>query len=84
MAIHKSDLSRKATTVWMYLARRADNQAGTCFPAYATIARETKYTKRTVQRAVAELVKAGYLSKVSRHRTNGGQSSNLFTLTEPE
>ena len=84
MAIHKSDVSRKAIDVWMYLARRADNQAGTCFPALGTIARETKYCKRTVQRAVAELVKAGYLTKINRHRPNGGQSSNLFTLTEPE
>ena len=35
---------------------------------------------RTVQRAINDLIDAGYVKKDYRFRDNGGQSSNLYTL----
>lgn len=63
----------------MYLKDRADKD-GRCWPAIGTIARELHLSRRTVERAIADLEKAGRLTKEQRWRDNGGKSSLLFTL----
>lgn len=63
----------------MYLKDRADKD-GKCWPAIGTIARELHLSRRTVERAIADLEKAGRLTKEQRWRDNGGKSSLLFTL----
>jgi len=37
-------------------------------------------SRRTVNRAVEDLVKAGFIIKEQRWRENGGKSSLLFTI----
>lgn len=63
----------------MYLKDRS-NQHGQCYPAIGTIARELHLSRRTVERAIADLVQVGLLVKEQRWRDNGGKSSLLYTL----
>jgi predicted transcriptional regulator len=77
--LYKANLPMRATLVMNYLINRA-NQEPTCFPAIKTIASDCNISKRTVQRALNDLLEAGMIKKESRYRENGGQSSNLYTI----
>ena len=78
-AIYGEDLPHRAKTVYMYLKDRS-NREGQCYPAIGTIARELQLSRRTVERAIADLERAGFLEKEQRWRENGGRSSLLYTL----
>lgn len=60
--IYTEDLPHRAKTVYMYLKGRS-NQEGQCYPAIGTIARELQLSRRTVERAIADLIRAGLLEK---------------------
>ncbi|WP_084295468.1 helix-turn-helix domain-containing protein [Desulfitibacter alkalitolerans] len=77
--IYSANLTKRATLVVFYLVNRA-NKEFTCFPAVKTIAKDCNMSARTVQRAINDLIDAGYVKKDYRFRENGGQSSNLYTL----
>lgn len=77
--IYSANLTKRATLVVFYLVNRA-NKEFTCFPAVKTIAKDCNMSMRTVQRAINDLIDAGYVKKDYRFRDNGGQSSNLYTL----
>lgn len=77
--IYAQELPHRAKTVYMYLKDRS-NQEGQCYPAIGTIARELQLSRRTVERAIDDLVRAGLVTKEQRWRENGGRSSLLFTL----
>ena len=78
-----TELSPRAASLYLYLQDRADKE-GTCFPGVKTIAKDMKRSPRTVQRAVNDLVKAGYLQRDFRQRErNHGQTSNLYTILPP-
>ena len=79
--IYAEDLPHRAKAVYMYLKDRS-NQKGQCYPAIGTIARELHLSRRTVERAIADLTQAGLLVKEQRWRENGGKSSLLYTLKE--
>lgn len=77
---YQSNLKNRALQVLLYLIDRS-NKEHTCFPAVSTIGRELHISVSTVKRAMKDLVEAGYVRKESRFReTNGGQTSNLYTL----
>lgn len=81
---YQSTLTARALQVLLYLIDRAD-KAQTCFPAVPTIGRELHISISTVKRAMKELISSGYVSRESRFREkNGGQTSNLYTLSFPE
>lgn len=82
-SIYAADLPHRAKTVYMYLKDRC-NRENQCYPAIGTIARELRLSRRTVERAISDLVKAGFLVKEQRWRENGGRSSLLYTLIEPK
>ena len=65
----------------MYLKDRSDKN-GQCYPAIGTIAKELHLSRRTVERAIEDLIRAGFLKKEQRWRENGGRSSLLYTLAE--
>jgi len=65
----------------MYLKNRA-NKDKSCFPAIGTIAAELRLSKRTVERALGDLEKAGFVKRKARWRARGGQSSNLYVLSD--
>lgn len=77
--LYRSDLPSRAIVVYMYLADRA-GQKDNCFPGVPRIARDTGLSERTVQRAVQDLKKAGFIQVKERQRWNGADSSNLYTL----
>ena len=78
--IYSSDLSHRASSVYMYLKDRADRD-GKCWPAIKTIARELGLSSSTVKRALDDLCQAGLLTKETRWRENGGRTSNLYRLS---
>lgn len=77
--IYAKELPHRAKAVYMYLKDRS-NQEGQCYPAIGTIAKELQLSRRTVERAIDDLVQAGLITKEQRWRENGGRSSLLFTL----
>lgn len=77
--IYTSDLPSRAINVYMYLKNCA-GMKGQCYPSIATIARELKLSRSTVQRAITDLSKAGFISREQRYRESGAKSSTLYTL----
>ena len=82
-SVYKAKLTKRATVVVFYLINRADKNM-TCFPGIKTIADECNICTRTVQRALNDLIEAGFLKKESRFHEKGGQRSNLYTLMNVE
>ena len=76
-----TELSHRALSVYIYLHDRSDKERK-CWPGLNTIASDLHLSRSTVQRAIADLEKAGYLHKNHRNRDNGGCTSNLYTLVE--
>ena len=74
------DLPHRARTVYMYLRDRAGG--GSCWPGVKTIARELRLSPRTVQRALNDLERTGYIRRENRYRENGSRTSNLYVITE--
>lgn len=79
MEIYAEELPHRAKAVYMYLKDRS-NQEGQCYPAIGTIARELQLSRRTVERAIDDLMRAGLVTKEQRWRENGGRSSLLLSL----
>ena len=77
--IYAKELPHRAKAVYMYLKDRS-NKEGQCYPAISTVAKELQLSRRTVERAIDDLVRAGLVTKEQRWRENGGRSSLLFTL----
>lgn len=80
-SVYAADLPHRAVTVYMYLKNRA-NREKSCFPSIGTIAADLKLSRRTVERALADLEKAGFLLREHRFRAKGGKSSNLYRLLD--
>lgn len=78
-----SELPHRARAVYMYLHDRADKD-GKCYPAIGTIARELRLSRSTVKRAITDLEQSGRLRKEQRWRENGGKSSNLYYIKQPD
>ena len=72
------DLPHRARTVYMYLRDRAGG--GSCWPGIKTIARDLHLSPRTIQRALNDLERAGYVQRQRRHRENGSYTSNLYII----
>lgn len=73
------ELSHRAKTVYMYLKDRS-NADDTCWPSVRRIAEDLKLSRRTVQRALADLECHGFLERTHRRRTNGSLTSNFYRL----
>lgn len=82
-SVYTSELPHRARAVYMYLHDRADKD-GKCYPAIGTIARELKLSRSTVKRAITDLEQSGRLRKEQRWRENGGKSSNLYFIKQPD
>lgn len=63
----------------MYLRDRADAE-GKCWPGVKRIASDLNLSRRTAQRALSDLEKAGYIKRDKRFRENGSRTSNLYTV----
>lgn len=72
-------LTHRARAVYMYLRDRADAD-GKCWPGVKRIASDLHLSRRTAQRALADLEQAGYIKRDERFRENGSRTSNLYTI----
>ena len=79
-SIYNDDIPSRAVTVYMYLVHRA-NSDGQCWPSERRIALDLSISKSTVKRAIADLVKGGYIRTEQRYRKSGAKSTLLFTIT---
>lgn len=79
-SIYSDNLPSRAVAVYMYLVQRA-NSDGQCWPSEHRIALDLSLSKSTVKRAVADLVKSGYIRSEQRYRKSGAKSTLLFTIT---
>lgn len=73
------ELSHRARSVYMYLHDRSDT-AGICWPGVKTIAADLKLSRRTVQRALNDLERAGLVTRQPRRRPNGSLTSNRYQI----
>ena len=78
-SIYSDNLPSRAVTVYMYLIQRA-NSDGQCWPSERRIALDLSISRSTVKRAIADLVKSGYIRVEQRYRKTGAKSSLLFTV----
>jgi len=66
--------------VYATIARYADSATGEAWPSRQTVAHMARCDIKTVDRAVARLVKSGYLEKTKRKNTEG--ETNLYVVHE--
>lgn len=79
--IHGAGLSDSAFRLYVILCGYADNESGEAYPSRGTLAELMGKTTKTVDRALAELLDAGVVTKASRFLADGGdQTSNLYTV----
>ena len=76
-SIYAAGLPHRAVTVYMYLKSRA-NKNGYCWPGIRTVGKDLKLSRSTVQRALRELEKSGWIIKEPRQRENGSSTSNGY------
>lgn len=72
-------LTHRARVVYMYLRDRSDGE-GKCWPGVKRIASDLHLSPRTVQRALSDLERAGYVKRAERYRENGSRMSNMYTV----
>ena len=78
--VRKLQVKGPGKAVLIVLADRADD-AGRCWPSYATIASETGLAESTVRKHVPLLRDAGWLKWEERFTICGDKDSNLYSLT---
>lgn len=64
-----------------YRCMRSGND-NACFPSLGTIHQDMGISLTTVKNTIPKLVKAGYIIKVNRKKSNGCFASNLYRLTD--
>jgi Helix-turn-helix domain len=77
-AYSREDLSGTEKSVLAYLAYRANDETGECFPGQVLMAKECSLTDRSVRRALASLKEKGLLTSQRRF-----QNSDIHTLALP-
>lgn len=72
------DMSLKAKALFSLLQKFRDNETGYCWPSNETLAKMLSVSRRTVIRAVEELVQVGLVKKEARVGEDGRQTSNGY------
>lgn len=65
--------------VYIYLKKFADSN-NQCFPSIKKLSKLTKIGATKIKQTLAELEEKGIISKENRSRSDGGKTSNLYTL----
>lgn len=65
--------------VYIYLKKFADSN-NQCFPSIKKLSMLTKIGATKIKQTLAELEEKGVISKENRSRSDGGKTSNLYTL----
>jgi hypothetical protein len=77
--IFNLDISCHAKLIYMYLCRCADSEAQS-FPSRNTIGKNCSISLTSVKNAMRELLKSRLLIKEEQFRSDGSQTSNLYTI----
>jgi len=77
--ITRLGLNPREQTVLAWLVFHT-NQSGTCFPAMATLARESGMCVASVKNVIKSLQDKGLVIVAHRYRDDGGQTSNFSTI----
>ena len=72
-------LKSRDYAVYCCLVKHSDKN-GVCFPSRRLIAEECCIDKKTVAAAIRSLERAGLLKKEKRHRQDGLNTSNAYTV----
>lgn len=72
-------LTASARSVLMALSSRA-NENGECWPSLTTLAHDARVGKRTVSRAIDQLVEYGYISKGRRYSSGKGRAPSVYRI----
>jgi len=81
--IFNMDISCHAKLIYLYLCRCADSEAKS-FPSRNTIAKSCSISLTSVKNAIRELIKERLLKREEQYRSDGSQTSNLYTIfSEP-
>ena len=72
-------VSTDARMVYIYLKMHADNATGKSFPSLNTLSKETGFSKKTVQRCLAELREKGAIM-IEHRSSERGTQSNQYTI----
>ena len=78
----ESAISDRAVRLWAILWTYADRRSYEAWPGRRTLARQLGCSVDSIDRATRELMTVGALRVERRRRTNGSQTSNLYTLVE--
>ena len=74
-------LPNRAKLVYVYLHDRMDGEKKT-WPGINRIGSDLSLSRSTVKRAIADLVKAGYVRKEFAYRKNGSHTINRYFITK--
>jgi len=66
--------------VYAILCSYANNEDGSCFPAYNLLARKAGCSRSKVIRVIANLESKGLIQKRTRYNSNGDNTSNLYVI----
>lgn len=77
--IYSADLPERDKVVYLYLKERCGKK-NECYPAMKTVAGDLHLCRKTVQRAVGDLIEYGYIKTEQRWRENGGRSTLVYSI----
>ena len=75
-----ADITATAVRLYGTLQRYADKESGECHPSRATLAAKCNCTVKSIDRALAELIAIGAVTKKQRISPNGDMTSNQYTV----
>lgn len=79
-------VTQKALLVYLAIAKHANNDSGTAFPSYETIAKFARMSRRSAIDGLRELEDLGYVTKKAamKYSINGkvSQAANTYTLQD--
>lgn len=73
------NISANARLIYFALSKFADKD-GKCYPSFATLAKKTKLTDRTIRKYIPELIKNNWIRKEQRKKEGGAWENNLYIL----
>ncbi len=77
---HQPPPTAHAVHTFAMLDMHADRATGACFPALATLAREMGVSRRTVQRALDDLERLGFVERIPRMDPRYGRVGTDYVL----
>ena len=75
-----ADITATAVRLYATLQRYADKDSGECHPSRATLATKCNCTVKSIDRALAELIAIGAVTKKQRISPNGDMTSNQYRV----